>query len=114
LNWAGTNRSGKIKLFLRRFYVHHSSGIADFDVAGSTALLALQPILGVLPERGIRARGRGGSGSASGRPFINMAVYKHGLRRFWGSPKMVGASFLPPFVVRALPGSKMNHLALSV
>ena len=76
--------------------------------------MALQPVLGILPERGIRARGGGGSGAASGWPFMNPAVYQHDLRRFWGSRKWWEPSFLPPFVVRALPGSKMNHLALSL
>src|SRR6202034_4839265 len=71
--------AAKNKTFLRRFYVHDSSGIADFDVAGSTAHLALQPGLGILPERGIRARSRGGSGTASRRSFINPAVYNRGL-----------------------------------
>ena len=42
---------GEIKLTLRRFYVHDSSGTADLDVAGSLAHVALQPVLGLLPER---------------------------------------------------------------
>jgi hypothetical protein len=36
---------------MRGFYVHNSSGGSDFAVAGRTTHLALQPGVGILPER---------------------------------------------------------------
>ena len=54
------------------FYVHHSSCTADLDVAGRVADVALQPVVGILPERRIGA-GRGNRpGSAAGWPAVNV------------------------------------------
>lgn len=58
--------------FERRQYVHHSSSSADLDVAGRAAHLAIQPVLGILPERRSGNRRRSRPCIASGRTSMTL------------------------------------------
>lgn len=51
--------------------VHDSSCGADFIVTRRTADLALQPLMGLLPERRAGTDRDCGSGSASGRTLVS-------------------------------------------
>ena len=59
-----------------RSYVHDSFSSADLDVAGRIAGVALQPVLGILPERWTRPRRGGCPRPSTRRSFVRESLFR--------------------------------------
>src|SRR5271165_2329296 len=100
---------------MRRLYVHDSTGGPDLDVAGSIAGVALQPILGILPQWRIGARRGGAACAGSCRPHLTAGcelVFAY--TGNWFLAQMVGIGCIPPFAFRvSFPVLRRGHVESS-